>query len=68
MASTTSTIEVTLFLVYPADPNWRDNSTFQIAWNEANNINGAFRSNSQGRFFPQFFDVDHPEVSATGRR
>lgn len=60
-------VEVSLFPVYPADPNWWGNSTFQIAWNEANNINGAFRSNSQGHFFPEFFDIYHPQVSATGK-
>ena len=61
-------VEVTLFAVSPADPDWWGNTTFQIAWHEANNVNGAFRTNADGTFFPQFFDLDHREVSRAEER
>lgn len=60
-------VEVTLFSAYPADPAWWNNETFRPAWNRSSNWNGAFSTNSDGHFYPQFFDLAYLERSTSGK-
>lgn len=43
------------------------NSKRRNAWNKAFNSNGAFTANHHGDFVPQFFELDYPEKSSTGK-
>ena len=37
------------------------------AWNRDFNLNGVFTGNADGDFVPDFYDLEHPEVSTSGR-
>lgn len=37
-------------------------------WNKNCNINGVFSPNSGGNFIPEFFDLNTPQVSTSGKR
>ena len=62
-------VEFTLFAPYPSrsKPPWWANDEYQLAWNRSYNRNGAFTSNSDGHFYPEFYSLIHPEKSLSGR-
>lgn len=68
------TVEITVFAPYPGWAAWwrddgvPDTDLFKIAWNKKNNVNGVFSSNARGLFQSEFFNLNHPEVSHSGRR
>jgi hypothetical protein len=39
---------------------------FRLVWNSDFNVNGVFSTNAAGHFYPEFYDLDHAEVSDTG--
>jgi hypothetical protein len=43
------------------------NPRYQDAWNKAFNGNGVFSANRNGDFLPQFFELDYPEKSLSGK-
>ena len=61
-------VELTLFA-----PNWAPkeaqwtNGSWRVAYNSMFNVNGAFTTNAQGHFFPDFFDLDLSETSTSGK-
>jgi hypothetical protein len=62
-------VEVTVFAPNNLDAasDW-SSSTTRAAWNKAYNVNGVFSSNASGHFSPQFYNLNHPEVSSSGRK
>jgi len=62
-------IEFTLFAPYPSRsaPPWWANDRYQLAWNRSYNRNGAFTSNSEGHFYPEFYSLIDPEKSFSGK-
>ena len=62
-------IEFTLFAPYPSrsTPPWWANDEYQLAWNRSYNDNGAFTSNAEGHFYPEFYSLIHPEKSFSGK-
>jgi hypothetical protein len=61
-------VEVTLFAPYPNTRNfWWDNPEWKNAWNRAFNSNQAFTSNTQGHFYPEFYDLNYVETSTSGK-
>ena len=59
-------VEVSIFSAYPSDPSWWSGN-FRVAWNKDFNVNGAFSTNGNGHFFPEFFDLDGNEKSSSGK-
>ena len=63
-------VEFTIFAPYPSRSNatsWWHNPGYQLAWNKAYNVNGAFSSNSSNHFYPEFFDLGYGEQSNSGK-
>lgn len=58
-------VEVAIFSEYPGYSSstevWWSDPTRANAWNKNRNINGFFNANSQGTFYPQFFDLNYQE-------
>jgi len=40
---------------------------YRLVWNRDFNVNEAFSANAGGHFYPEFYDLDLPEVSSTGK-
>lgn len=59
-------VEVTIFA--PNNIDEPDDWSKWAAWNKAQNRNGAFSSNPSGHFSPEFFALDYPETSNSGKR
>ncbi len=45
---------------------WRD-ELFRPEWNSKFNVNGAFTTNANDDFWPEFFDLNHSERSTSGK-
>lgn len=60
-------VEVSIFHIKPGDtPRWSP-ASWKQAWNKEYNVNAVFSANASGHFYPQFYDLNHPERSATGK-
>jgi len=60
-------VEVSIFAPYPNADWWWSDPDSRLAWNAENNVNGVFWANDRGVFYPQFFDLDLPDRSNSGR-
>ena len=61
-------VEITIFAANDIHPaaNW-SNSTFREAFNKNFNTNGVFSVNANGHFIPEYFNLNYPAVSYSGK-
>lgn len=61
-------VEVTIFAANNLDNagDWAS-TAFRSAENKAFNVNGVFSANASGHFIPQYFNLDYPALSNTGK-
>lgn len=62
-------VEVSIFpanFIHKA-ANWTNIDWWPL-WNKKFNVNGIFTTNSEGHFAPEFFDLNHLEVSYSGKK
>ncbi len=60
-------VEISIFADYSYHADQWSDPTWRYAWNRDFNVNGAFSTNKNGGFFPEFYDPDYNERSSSGR-